>query len=98
MRLRIASGEEEEQRGAGLAKEDHSGAASAQEHISTLMGAEPCSHRAAVSGGTDAGRRHSAMDSSKGELSSIEYLVGRSPRACLPVRLEGVTLLSIGKA
>ena len=90
-------GEEEEQRRAGLAKEGHRGAASAQEHISTLMGAEPCSHRVAVSGGTDAGRRHSAMDSSKGELSSIEYLVGRSPRACLPVRLEGVTLLSIGK-
>ena len=53
--------------------------------------------RDAGSGGIDAGRRHSAMDASRGELSSIEYLLGRCPPPRSPVRLEGVTLLSIGK-
>ena len=61
------------------------------------MGAEPCSHRVAESGGTVAGQRHSSMETSKGELSSIEHLAGHLPKACLLVRLEGVTLLSIGK-
>ena len=37
------------------------------------------------------------MEASKGELSSIENLAGRLPQACPPVRLEGVTMLSIGK-
>ena len=65
--------------------------------ISALVGADQCSHRVAESGGIDAGRRHSPMDFSQGELSSIEVLVGRCPPECLPVRLEGVTLLAIGK-
>ena len=61
------------------------------------MDAEPCSHRAAKSGGTVAGQRHSSMDTSKGQLSSIEHLVRHIPQACVLVRLEGVTVLSIGK-
>ena len=61
------------------------------------MGAQPCSHRVAKSGGTVAGQRHSSMETSQGQLSSIEHLAGHLPQACLLVRLEGVTLLSIGK-
>ena len=37
------------------------------------------------------------MDASRGELSSIEYLLGRCPPLRSPVRLESVTLLFIGK-
>jgi hypothetical protein len=37
------------------------------------------------------------MATSKGKLSSIENLAGRVPQVCLPVCLESVTLLSIGK-
>ena len=107
--MRSASGgEKEEKRRAELLRaqeqlkkcfeeEDYRGAAAAKEHISTLMGAEPCSHRVAKSGGTVAGQRHSSMETSKGQLSSIEHLAGHLPQACLLVRLEGVTLLSIGK-
>ena len=51
----------------------------------------------AESGGTVAGRRHSATLASQGELSCIEYLVVPCPQARSPVRLEGVALLSIGK-
>jgi protein-arginine kinase activator protein McsA len=80
-----------------LEEEDYRGAAAAKENISTLMGAEPCSHRVAESGGNVAGIRHSSMETSQGELSSIENLAGRLPQVCLPVRLEGATLLSIGK-
>ena len=101
-------GEKEEKRQAELLRaqeqlkkcceeEDYRGAAAAKEHISTLMGAEPCSHRAATSGATVAGQRLSSIETSKGQLSSIEHLVGHLPQSCLPVRLEGVTLLSIGK-
>ena len=47
--------------------------------------------------GTVAGRRHSVMVAQHGELSCIEYLVVPCRHARSPVRLEGVTLLAIGK-
>ena len=47
--------------------------------------------------GTVAGRRHSVMVAQHGELSCIEYLVVPCRQARSPVRLEGVTLLAIGK-
>ena len=58
--------------------------------ISALTGAEPCSHRDEETGGTDAGGL-SAMDASRGELSYIEYLLGRCPSPRSPVRFEGVS-------
>ena len=76
---------------------DYRGAATAQAHITALTEDEPGSHRVAESDDSVAGRRPSAKGSSKGELSSIENLFARFPQACSPVRLEGVTLLSIGK-
>jgi len=94
-----------------LEDEDYTRAAIVKEHIAALMRQaelrraqdqpkkrlEPCSHRVAESGGTVEGQRHSSMETSKGELSSIEHLAEHLPKACRLVRLEGVTLLSIGK-
>ena len=58
--------------------------------ISALTGAEPCSHRDEETGGTDAGGLF-AMDALWGELSYIEYLLGRCPSPRSPVRFEGVS-------
>ena len=65
--------------------------------MSTLVDAEACLHCLVESGGSVAGRRHSATHGFKGALSCIEYLVCRGSRGSSLVRLEGVTLLSIGK-
>ena len=93
---KCVGGEEQEQRRAGLLRAREQLKKCLQD-ISALVGADPCSYRVAESGSIDAGRRHSGMVAWQGELSFIEYLVGRVPSACSPVRLEGVTLLSIGK-
>ena len=80
-----------------LELQDYSGAATAKAHVITLTEDDPGSHRVAESDDSVAGRRPSAKGSSKGGFSSIENLFARFPQACSPVRLEGVTLLSIGK-
>ena len=80
-----------------LEKEDYRGASAAQKIITTLMGAELCSHRVAETGGTVAPQRRSYMEASKGELSSIQYLADNLPKVCDPVCLENLTLLCIGK-
>ena len=87
----------QEQRGNCIGNVDYSGGASGQQHISTLVDAEACLHCLAESGGSVAGRCHSATHGFKGALSCIEYLVGRASHGSSLVRLEGVTLLSIGK-
>ena len=79
-----------------LAEEDGRGAVPGQCHITSLRVAESVSQLVVESGCTDAGRLHSGADASQGALFSIEKLSGRFPRARLPVRLEGVTLLCIG--
>ena len=54
-----------------------------------LMDAELSSYRAAESAGTGVGQCHSAMESSKGKLTSIGNLTTRLPQACLPNHLRG---------
>ena len=76
---------------------DYSGAAIAKAQITALTEDEPGSHRVAESDDSVVGRRPSAKGALKGELMSIENLIARFPQVCSPVRLEGVTLLSIGK-
>ena len=93
---RVGEEEEGERRRAGLLRAREQFKKCVQD-ISALVGAEPCPYRVAESGSIDAGRSHSGMVAWQGELSFIDRLVGRVPSACSPVRLEGVTLLSIGK-
>ena len=76
---------------------DYRGAAIAQARIVALTEDEPGSHRVAESDDSVVGRRPSAKGALKGELISIENLFARFPQVSSPVRLEGVTLLSIGK-
>ena len=99
--------EEEEKRQAELLRaqnqlkkclddEDYTGAAAVKAYVSELMGADLCSQRRAASGSV-LGQRLSSMETLTGRLSSIKDLGERLPDVCAPVRLEGVTLLAIGK-
>ena len=65
-------------------------------NVGEFMGAELCSQRSAASGSV-AGQRPSSMETLTGRLSSIKDLGERLPGVCAPVRLEGATLLAVGK-